>query len=174
MNWRSFPTRNDRKEMQKFDADDRRNFMTDNSRQKKHFPANALRICIDSCINGDLGGRAYSRLQAEPIVFISCSELLLKTDRMFDRKGYPQTFQQKRTFSGGEEQKGYCSNPVTEMESEQILEQDGKITTFDIVVQSRRKAGWQGFLRQKDESGSAAFESELELLRCIVEAIGEI
>ncbi|MDO4298362.1 MAG: hypothetical protein Q4C59_07805 [Lachnospiraceae bacterium] len=62
-------------------------------KEKGEFPMNGIRICVDHC-GEDLKGRIYSRMNKESIRFENCSDMLLKADKLFDARGYPQTFQE--------------------------------------------------------------------------------
>ena len=134
---------------------------------------NAVRVCIDQ-YDADLQGRIYSRLSREPLFFGSCSKMLLETDRLFDEHGYPQNFQEKRSFALTEEKK-YSSfaAPQPLLESEDILRQSGACGTFDVIVWSRRRAGWQGMLRHPDGMAAGDFRSEMELLDMICRELEE-
>lgn len=134
----------------------------------KYFPANAFRICIDH-IDGDISGRVYSPLIPESISFVSMSEVLVKMDELFDRFGYPQAFQDKRSFDSGRERKNlYRGRPKSAQETETILKQAGGQGTFDVIVRSRQNTSWQGTLYDTDGSALAHFDGEVELLSGMV------
>lgn len=139
--------------------------------EKRSYPSNALRVCVDRMEQNDLEGRVYSRLREEPLTFENCSELFLKADSMFDEKGYPQTFQKKRTFTDDHAYASYCAAPPDKMDSAFILEQTGACDTFDVIVQTRQRTGWQGLLKNSDGAVVAEFQSEMELLKLIIEHI---
>ena len=133
------------------------------------FPANGIRICVDEYDEQELSGRIYSKLMSQPLMFRNCGELLLKADGMFDQKGYPQAFQCKRTFSGKKVNGSYCMRPLLFLSDSEIFYQKGKCGTFDVIVRTRRHAGWQGYMRNvSDTEGMTAFHSELELLRKLI------
>lgn len=127
------------------------------------YPMNAIRVCIDE-EDGDLKGRIYSKMSRQPLTFHSCTEMFLMADQLFDECGYPQTFQEKRSF---QEQKlrGRYARPQTRLEDEEILKQSGACRTYDILVQSRRRAGWQGILMGENVPEPIEFRSEMELLK---------
>lgn len=132
---------------------------------------NAIRICIDQYEN-DMQGRIYSRMKKEVLLFKNCSEMLLRSDRLFDECGYPQAFQEKRSFGKSEIRQGRYKAPEAVLDEDEILGQYGRCRTFDIVVQSRRRAGWQG--RVLSQNGEYLFEyrSEMELLEGISGELG--
>lgn len=134
----------------------------------RYFPANAFRICIDK-IELDISGRIYSPLSSEPIPFVSMSEIFVKMDELFDRCGYPQAFQDKRSFDTGKERKNvYRGLPEVWRETENILTQCGRKRTFDVIVKSRQNTSWQGNLYDGDGNCAADFNGEVELLSSMI------
>lgn len=147
--------------------------METHMKDRKIFPINLVRICIDVYQNAEISGRLYSKMQAEEIVFHNCSELLLKVDRIFDENGFPQAFQQKRTFKDRSACKGYSGRPTENMSDETISEQSGETATFDLVVETRCRTGWQGVLWKSDTTEGGRFGSEMELLKIIFSELEE-
>ena len=137
------------------------------------FPVNMIRLCIDGCGN-DLCGRAYNKMLFMPLPFAGCCGMLLRMDDLFERVGYPQAFQVRRTFERPARLKGSIQMPERMMEDEEIDKQSGICQTFDIVVQSRRQSGWQGILMDPDRTYVKKFRSEMELLACICEGLDGI
>ena len=66
-------------------------------KENRFYPPNSFRVCIDE-LNNDIIGNIYSPLIEEVIGFRGVEQLLVKMDKLFDAKGYPQAFQDKRTF----------------------------------------------------------------------------
>ena len=130
------------------------------------FPMNMMRLCIDG-YRDDLSGRVYSKLMLVPLLFSGCGGILLSMDDLFDRIGYPQAFQVRRTFQSPEKLKGSIHIPDQVMKDEEIDKQSGDCRTFDIIVQSRRQSGWQGILMDPQRTSVRKFRSEMELLDCI-------
>lgn len=125
---------------------------------------NMFRVCIDTCA-GDISGYAHSPLCEEEIVFTGIGELLLKMDKLFDSVGYPQGFQDKRSFEN--EKRGdnaYRGIPRAVRQTENILEQIGGCCTFDIMVESRRNTSWQGAIYDGEGCEHGRFNGEVELL----------
>lgn len=145
--------------------------MNDEMNRRNTYPVNIVRICIDQYENMDVSGRLYSKMCTEQIVFNSFNDFLLKTDRIFDENGFPQAFQQKRTFKNQNISHGYSGRPQTSVSDTCIEEQQGKIRTFDIVVQTRQKTGWQGVLRDELKKETGFFQSEIELLKLLEKAL---
>lgn len=130
------------------------------------YPANAIRVCIDKCKDYDVQGRIYSKLISEPLQFRNCGEMLLKTDYMFDEKGFPQTYQKRRCFRDRKEEAHHSPRDVI-VDDEMILGQNGNFSTFDVIVQSRKRSSWQGVLKTGDGTSATEFRSEMELLNWI-------
>ncbi len=129
------------------------------------YPANGIRICIDSDDADDFRGKFYSRMNRDPIVFHDFGELIVLADKLFDKRGYPQTFQEKRSFRGGVSAgPGHYAAPEIYLTDEEILARRGACCTFDVMVESRRRAGWQGVLFGVDGSAHE-YQSEMELLK---------
>ena len=136
------------------------------------FPINMIRLCIDEYGN-DLSGRVYSKLMLVPLLFTGCSGLLLRMDDVFEQVGYPQAFQVRRTFFKPARLKGSIHVPEQLLDDEELGRQSGDCRTFDIIVQSRRQSGWQGILMDPERTSVKEFKSEMELLRCIWQELGE-
>lgn len=141
------------------------------TKDEKGLPANHLRICIDH-LTEDVGGRVFSRLWSGPLLFGNYAEMLLKTDAMFDEKGIPQTFQQKRSFTEGPEPLKYNAASAVCQGSDGVLGQQGEIATLDVIVRTRHSAGWQGIVRSSSGK-TQEFQSEMELLKCILDIAGK-
>lgn len=133
----------------------------------KKFPLNCLHVCVDSC-GEDLAGRVYCKMSREGLPFRNMGELLLRADILFDEKGYPQSFQEKRCFEGRPAWNNRHEAPKPFLTDEEVLRQRGAYWTFDILVYSRRKASWQGALLNPGRPGQS-FESAKELLELLME-----
>ena len=131
-----------------------------------------MRLCIDG-YGDDLSGRVYSKLMLVPLPFSGCGGLLLKMDAVFDKIGYPQAFQVRRTFCKPAKLRGSIVIPKKMLDDEEMERQKGDFYTFDIVIQSRNQSGWQGILMNPGRTSVKKFESEMELLDCICSHLGE-
>ena len=136
------------------------------------FPMNMIRLCVDG-YSEDLTGRAYSKLLLVPLFFSGCVGVLLSMDELFDRVGYPQAFQARRSFHSLGKLKGSIHIPSRVMDDEEMEKQSGSRRTFDIVVQSRRQSSWQGILMDPGRTSVKKFHSEMELLKCICRELDE-
>ena len=130
------------------------------------FPMNMVRLCIDK-YGVDIAGRVYSKLSPEPLIFDGCGEMLLRMDDMFEKSGYPQSFQEKRSFRKEDRRGGRRNLPEDLLADEELEKQSGDCGTFEILVQSRMRTGWQGLLMHTDRTLITRFRSEIELLECL-------
>ena len=138
---------------------------------RNRLPGNVMRLCIDAGHAYDVSGRLYSRTTGICLRFASMAELLLKTDALLDEIGSPQAFQRKRIFSTGKSKEMTDIRITTGQPSGTdcvIEEQMGKYTTFELAIQSRMHASWQGFLAECDGTVRGSFESELQLMEMIL------
>lgn len=140
--------------------------MEQENKNQRIFPLNAIRVCINEC-DEDLKGEIYSKMCAEPLQFNSCSEMLLRADRLFDECGYPQTFQEKRNFVGPSKTASYAY-PEVRLSDHDVIKHRGKYCTIDILVRSRMRAGWQGIVLREKGIPPSEFQSELELLEYLI------
>lgn len=135
---------------------------------EKYYPLNAFRICAD-VIGDDVEGRVFSPLKAESIPFRGMGELLVKMDELFDRVGYPQAFQDKRSFDKDKERVNlYRGIPEGELKPADIIRETGKVRTFDVVVNSRKNTSWQGCVQTDDGTVLGDFDGEIALLAIIL------
>ena len=144
--------------------------MAKEKKENRIYPVNGIRVCIDR--EGEtLAGRFYSKMMEMEIRFESSNQMLLKADRLFDRCGYPQRFMEARSFQKKAEITSRYQAPKSVISDEAILEKQGACCTVDVIVQSRRKAGWQGIVCQPDGRMIDRFESELELLKLLTKLV---
>lgn len=133
-----------------------------------YYPANAFRICIDSA-GKNVRGRIYTPLFKGEIPFVGM-ESLMKMDELFDKVGYPQAYQDKRSFDEDEEKNNlYSGRPDTELEPSEIVSKTGEKLTFDVVVNTRQNTSWQGIIYETGVKKISEFNSEVELVAVINE-----
>ena len=140
---------------------------------RNRLPGNVMRLCIDAGHAYDVSGRLYSRTTGTCLRFASMAELLLKTDALLDEIGSPQAFQRKRIFSTGKPKEMTGIRITTGQPSGTdcvIEEQMGKYATFELAIQSRMHASWQGFLAECNGTVRGSFESELQLREMILDS----
>lgn len=135
---------------------------------RTHFPPNIFRICIDRKQN-DIEGRAFTPLADEAIAFNGLGNLILKMDLIFDKSGYPQSYQDKRSF-GREKTAGnsYRGVPKSVLDDAVIAEQSGEVLTCDVLVKSRMNTSWQGYVFDGEGERVGEFSGEIELIEQIL------
>ena len=129
-------------------------------------PANGFRICVDT-EEQDMAGRIYSLLVPEVITYSGWNELFLKMDAVFDQVGYPQAFQEKRSFTGGTKAASYQGSPKLLQPYEAVTHERGLLWTVDVVVISRRDTSWQGIVYDLDRQELGQFDGELGLMKIL-------
>lgn len=137
-----------------------------------YYPPNAFRICADK-IKEDVEGRVVCPLSKEIIHFSGMGELLVKMDELFDSVGYPQAYQDKRSFDRDKERaNAYRGIPEGARKPTEIISQIGECITLDIVVTSRKNTSWQGKIYGVEGNFLGGFSGEIELLESIIKAAG--
>lgn len=133
---------------------------------RQDYPANGFRICVDT-EEQDMAGRIYSLLVPEVITYSGWNELFLKMDAVFDQVGYPQAFQEKRSFTGGTKAASYQGSPKLLQPYEAVTHERGLLWTVDVVVISRRDTSWQGIVYDLDRQELGQFDGELGLMKIL-------
>ena len=133
---------------------------------RQDYPANGFRICVDT-EEQDMAGRIYSLLVPEVITYSGWNELFLKMDAVFDQVGYPQAFQEKRSFTGGTKAASYQGSPKLLQPYEAVTHERGQLWTVDVVVISRRDTSWQGIVYDLDRQELGQFDGELGLMKIL-------
>lgn len=133
---------------------------------RQDYPANGFRICVDT-EEQDMAGRIYSLLVPEVITYSGWNELFLKMDAVFDQVGYPQAFQEKRSFTGGTKAASYQGSPKLLQPYEAVTHERGLLWTVDVVVISRRDTSWQGIVYDLERQELGQFDGELGLMKIL-------
>ncbi|MGM9954136.1 MAG: hypothetical protein ACI32Q_12295 [Intestinibaculum porci] len=136
-------------------------------RYMRSAPYNMLHICVDVASEGHIAGRVYNPTIKENIVFRDVNELFLKADQLFDRNGNPMPSSLKRSFTPRDETRPhyYQRHPAQVCEYRDLLVQQGKVITLDLVVLTRHLSSWQGYLFYEDQTYE--FKEVLEIVKII-------
>lgn len=130
----------------------------------RYIPPNLLRICVDQTEAYSASGRVYCKLAEGELKFQSCEDLILGADELFDRVGFPQAFQQRRTFRKKKDEiQSYTAKPITFYTDEEIIAKRGKVKTIEVIVETRRSTSWQGIIRDSEGRYIADFEDALQI-----------
>lgn len=127
-------------------------------------------VCVDAISSADYAGTLYNPYLPAPLPFGQITELIALLEEFFNRISFPQAFFESRTFLDGQAASGRKSapNPLTRCDDDSLFNRyKGKLATFELQVQFRQNASWQGEIIWKESGKSWGFRSELEMLRLI-------
>ena len=135
-------------------------------------PTTAIRVCVDDIFGSRIIGRAYCTQLDDKVDFGDIGELVLSMEDMFDERGYPDAFQEKRLFT---QKPKVITLSLAEKKQKQIkmrekrdISQDvGKCATFLVYVMSRRNSSWQGRIEWLDDGEAVSFNSALQFMRFV-------
>ncbi len=140
--------------------------------------AGTTRVCVDRCQDGDLLGTVCSPYIREPIPFAGVAALVRKLEQVADTVGFPQAYEEYRTFSAGAALLRAPANTersLTRLMDEQEFEiKAGKQATFIIQIRFRQNATWQGTITWSEKKQVQHFRSALEMIRLMDEALGQL
>jgi hypothetical protein len=135
----------------------------------ERYPINSFRLCIEG-VDGDIYGEIHSPAIKDPIPYSGVADILLKMDKLFDKMGYPQAFQRRRSFRDQSKENSYKGIPKPVHTGGEVRAFRGKIGTYDIRVDSRRDSNWQGVVLNVDHELVGRFQGEMDL----VEILGNV
>ena len=132
--------------------------------EKNYFPLSGLRVCIDNAENGEISGVFYSPMDEKRYEVHGIEEFVLAAEEVFNEHGYPQAYMIGRTFLKKRKDAGrYMGKPKAVCSDACILSHTGNLATCDVVVESRRKASWQGYVRDADGNEVGDFHGILDM-----------
>jgi len=121
-------------------------------------------------------GKLHSQFLDEPFEFFTLIKMLEKMEDVFDEKKFPQAFLSLRTFGENKKKVSGSVPKVAEVSGDAIDmshyggDSEGKCT-FEILVSYRQNASWQGQILWVEKGLRQDFQSELEMLRLMDEAL---
>ncbi|MCL2200429.1 MAG: hypothetical protein FWB75_00555 [Oscillospiraceae bacterium] len=136
-------------------------------------------------------GKLYSRYLEEPYEFLTLIRMLEKMEHIFNEIKFPHAFLSPRTFVATKKKHGKA--PLEDVEDEREAG-DGDVfeaqaddgakmpsdggskegrCSFEILVNFRQNASWQGEIRWLEKELRKDFKSELEMFRLIDGALLE-
>ena len=121
-------------------------------------------ICIDSYEKGVLVGQVFLPGQ-DGERFDSLSQFLLRTERLMEHRGTPQSFTTPRLFAMPKKLEGAPAD-ISELSR-------GALATFEMRVLFRQHASWQGELQWLERNTQQNFRSVLELVTLMDSALRE-
>lgn len=128
-----------------------------------YYAPNMLRLCMDHKNGKKISGRVYGTFLKEPVAFEDFAEMILRVDEAFDLQGFPQSFQDKRSFRKTAGENHHNPNPPVLTDSACFEAEEGTAGTYVVLVATRQNATWQGSVLFPDGSPMAEFASEMEL-----------
>lgn len=133
-------------------------------------PSTSLRLCIDRFDEDDMGGRILGVALENEIPFTSVRSFVANVEKAYDTIGQPQAGQISRTF-GKQKVKPtpYVAVPKRYHASREIKSAAGSIKTFDLIMQTRHHAEWQGVLKDTEGNPLGTFKSVLECIQLMTE-----
>jgi len=131
---------------------------------------------IISYADGNIRGELDCRHFEEPFVFTSLVRMIGVMETTFDTKGYPEKHLLPRSF-----RKSKLRMKKHELDINQCIKElqtnisdsaiGEKKVTFEIVVQFRHNAEWQGEIHWVEKDTTKGFESIVELIKLIDDAL---
>lgn len=131
-------------------------------------------VCVDATEGYELSGRIFNPYMEGLPEFHSIKGLLDLMDGFFDEIRFPQAYYTMRDFGIAKtENKGRREEVALETFHEQsgFEAYTGHRATFHLYVQFRRNATWQGSLVWTEQDRVFPFQSTLELIKCMEEAL---
>ena len=139
-------------------------------RQRFSYKKAALKICIDTRVDGRISGRVYSERLKTPIHFGDLNEFLVSAERVFDIQQFPQAFQRLRDYNHSnkaEDESKYNDESIPYLDEGVVSSASGQMATLVINILTRQNSTWQGYIDWLDGEGQKEFQSDLELITTI-------
>lgn len=136
--------------------------------KKDNLLPNLIRICIDSYQDGTARGYVYFTTRKEGLPFTDLAKMMLLVDEVLDTQGFPQSFQEKRTFFKHVENAKYVYKPKIVVTSKEFYQHIGKCNTYNILVNTRYHASWQGILLNQDNQEIKSFDDAFVILNELI------
>ncbi len=145
--------------------------------------SDSLRVCVDHRSGtGDFGGHVTGAAVKAPVSFEGTADFFSAVNRILDDMGRPQTNSVQRRFQESSKGSGTDDGPGKESSSspevsdvswqyapllyhtaEEIMDDRGKLATFNIRFFGRNNSTWQGTIFD-DKGDEASFVSELDMM----------
>ena len=131
---------------------------------------------ITSNTDGKISGELDCAYFSEPYVFSSLVRMIEVMETTFDTKGYPEKHLLPRSFHKAKQRMKKHEIDLYEHikqvnETVVKVSADGKISSFEILVQFRHNAEWQGQIHWVERDTTKKFESIVEMVKLIDEAL---
>lgn len=114
-------------------------------------------VCVDEYVDGVCTGRLINPGLPEPILFRGVMQFLLEMEKLLDDMRFPEPFSRTRSFAP----------PMVPPRNTAPSTAHGHLATFNLRVQFRQNASWQGSVKWLEGRQEESFRSVLELLLLI-------
>ena len=154
--------------------------------EQKHVTAASVKMCAVVTLNNDgtLHGQLESKFFDEPFVFTNLMSMIEMMETTFDTKGYPEKHLLPRSFGKSKRRikkheldlSALAKERTSFKEKAALASQEGtdsKTCAFEILVNFRHNAEWQGNIRWLEEDVTKQFSSVVELVKLIDNALSE-
>lgn len=127
---------------------------------------NLINICVDTMEDGEISGRLYHCYEQEPVLFRNVIELLMESENLFDRIGYPQASTKTRRFG---EMEPTSRRPAVQkvVTQKDIIQYTGRLATFVTGVRFRQNSTWQGEFVRMENGERRQFLNTLSFIKLI-------
>ncbi len=133
-------------------------------------------VAVSNDEYGELSGVYCNPFLPAPQNFGGLTELIGGLDRFFNWLGFPQAFNECRSFQKDHSETPHRAQPqeVKKYMDDSIFETKlGEKATFVIQVQFRQNSSWQGTITWTEKRKTQKFRSTLEMIRLMDSALSE-
>ena len=142
---------------------------------------NLIGILVEKTRDHDFSGVIINQYDDRRIEFDSCVSMLNELDAIYDDWGFPEASSKTRSFTvhrsdpanGGEVTgKKKLTHIAAETKARDISQERGKAATFLLLTEMRQHSSWQGMVLHVESDKKSRFDSVLDLLFLMDEALG--
>ena len=142
---------------------------------------NLIGILVEKTRDHDFSGVIINQYDDRRIEFDSCMSMLNELDTIYDEWGFPEASSKTRSFTmhrseltneGGVVEKKKLTHIAAETKPRDISQERGKAGTFLLLTEMRQHSSWQGMVLHVESDKKSRFDSVLDLLFLMDEALG--
>lgn len=141
---------------------------------------NLVSLLIDHCERHDFSGRIINQYSDDVVEFDSCMNMLNKLEELYNDWGFPEAAERLRSFTVhrsdmSNDKKDASSrrlvNIAVDTKPHNIVDERGEVATFHLLTEMRQHSSWQGQVLCVEADKKCDFNSTLELLFILDDAI---
>jgi hypothetical protein len=140
---------------------------------------NLVGILVDKTRDHDFSGTIINQYDDRRIEFDSCMGMLNELEMIYDEWGFPEAAERTRSFTmHRSDLESWEKNPekklthiAAETKPRDISQERGKAATFFVLTEMRQHSSWQGLILHAESDERSRFNSVLDLLFLMDEAI---